>query len=163
MLPDYKKAQVFNHNILPQAYTHPSNKSPKEVTKAWRRNQQSRHDDIADFARATFNDPQYNLTIYNTIGGLPGPAALNPGRPPIVDQPVVSEPNPRGQGWCAMVCGVFTKGGCSSSIYYLSADSHQARFAYMLVRVRERCSTDTSAYDPSGCCSQPISTYSARR
>ena len=66
MLPDYKKAQVFNHNILPQAYTHPSNKSPKEVTKEWRRNQQSRHDDIADFARATFNDPQYNLTTLST-------------------------------------------------------------------------------------------------
>ena len=43
-------------------------------------------------------------SIYNTIGGLRGTAALNPGRPPIVDQPVVSEPNPRGQVWCAMVC-----------------------------------------------------------
>ena len=62
MLPDYKRAQVFNYNILPQSYTHPSKKNFKEVTKDWRRSQHKRHTDISEFARATFNDPQYDLT-----------------------------------------------------------------------------------------------------
>ena len=32
------------------------------MTKDWRRSQHKRHADISEFARATFNDPQYDLT-----------------------------------------------------------------------------------------------------